>query len=156
MRLWSIHPKYLDRQGLLACWREGLLAQNVLLGNTKGYKNHPQLIRFKKDTLNNTMEHIGQYLYNIWFEAHKRGYNFNIDKIESLNIHLKINVTQGQIEYEFEHLQKKLWTRNIEKRTENCKMRFYDFEGFAEKEKIQPHPLFNVVEGEIEKWEKIK
>jgi len=30
MRLWTIHPKYLDRQGLLALWREALLAQKVL------------------------------------------------------------------------------------------------------------------------------
>jgi Pyrimidine dimer DNA glycosylase (EC 3.2.2.17)/DNA-(apurinic or apyrimidinic site) lyase (EC 4.2.99.18) len=48
MRLWSIHPKYLDVQGLLGLWREGLLAQKVLLGETKGYRNHPQLIRFKR------------------------------------------------------------------------------------------------------------
>ncbi|WP_368086417.1 pyrimidine dimer DNA glycosylase/endonuclease V [Nitrosomonas sp. Nm34] len=26
MRLWSIHPKYLDAKGLLALWREGLQA----------------------------------------------------------------------------------------------------------------------------------
>jgi hypothetical protein len=34
MRLWSLHPKHLDRQGLLAVWREGLLAQEVLRGET--------------------------------------------------------------------------------------------------------------------------
>ena len=27
MRIWSVHPKHLDRQGLAACWREALLAQ---------------------------------------------------------------------------------------------------------------------------------
>ena len=43
MRLWSLHPKYLDKLGLLGLWRESLLAQKVLLGKTKGYKNHPQL-----------------------------------------------------------------------------------------------------------------
>nr|WP_243687290.1 pyrimidine dimer DNA glycosylase/endonuclease V [Methanobacterium formicicum] len=47
MRLWSLHPKYLDVKGLVALWREGLLARAVLKGKTKGYTNHPQLIRFK-------------------------------------------------------------------------------------------------------------
>ena len=47
MRLWSIHPKYLDRQGLIALWREALLAQAVLSGKTRGYRNHPQLERFR-------------------------------------------------------------------------------------------------------------
>ena len=43
MRLWSIHPRYLDSMGLVALWREALLAQAVLRGETKGYKFHPQL-----------------------------------------------------------------------------------------------------------------
>jgi hypothetical protein len=54
MRLWSIHPGYLDAKGLVALWREALLAQNVLLRNTKGYKKHPQLEQF-----NNTSNPIG-------------------------------------------------------------------------------------------------
>ena len=41
MKLWSIHPKYLDAKGLVALWREALLAQKVLDGKTEGYKNHP-------------------------------------------------------------------------------------------------------------------
>ena len=47
MRLWSLHPAYLDTKALVACWREGLLTRKVLLGNTQGYRNHPQLQRFK-------------------------------------------------------------------------------------------------------------
>jgi hypothetical protein len=43
MRLWSLHPQYLDPQGLVALWREALLAQAVLRGKTRGYKHHPQL-----------------------------------------------------------------------------------------------------------------
>lgn len=46
MRIWSVHPSLLDAKGLVACWRETLLAQKVLQGLTKGYKNHPQLDRF--------------------------------------------------------------------------------------------------------------
>jgi hypothetical protein len=30
MRIWSLHPKYLDSKGLVALWRESLLAKNVL------------------------------------------------------------------------------------------------------------------------------
>jgi len=47
MRIWSLHPKYLDTKGLVELWRETLLAKHVLEGKTKGYKNHPQLNRFK-------------------------------------------------------------------------------------------------------------
>ena len=47
MRLWSLDPAHLDRQGLVACWREALLAQAVLAGRTRGYRHHPQLERFR-------------------------------------------------------------------------------------------------------------
>jgi len=47
LRLWSIHPKYLDYKGLVAVWREGLLAKRVLMGETKEYRDHPQLLRLK-------------------------------------------------------------------------------------------------------------
>ncbi len=79
MRLWTIHPGYLDRKGLVALWREGLLAQSVLLGNTKGYKNYPQLTRFKNT--DNPIGAIGNYLSAVVDEADKRGHNFNRDKI---------------------------------------------------------------------------
>jgi hypothetical protein len=36
MRLWTLHPKYLDARGLVALWREALLAQKVLRGATRG------------------------------------------------------------------------------------------------------------------------
>ena len=41
MRLWTLHPQYLDPRGLVALWREALLAQKVLLGRTRGYRAHP-------------------------------------------------------------------------------------------------------------------
>ncbi|HKX52383.1 MAG TPA: pyrimidine dimer DNA glycosylase/endonuclease V [Nitrosospira sp.] len=37
MRLWTLHPRYLDTKGLVAAWREALLAQKVLSGLTSGY-----------------------------------------------------------------------------------------------------------------------
>ena len=48
VRIWSLHPDHLDRQGLTACWRETLLAQAVLAGRTRGYTRHPQLARFQE------------------------------------------------------------------------------------------------------------
>ncbi|MEM2757492.1 MAG: pyrimidine dimer DNA glycosylase/endonuclease V, partial [Sulfolobales archaeon] len=83
MRLWSLHPRYLDRAGLVALWGEGILAQKVLEGRTRGYVNHPQLIRFK-----NTPEPllaIGTYLYNVYLEGLRRGYKFNPYKIKIYN-----------------------------------------------------------------------
>ena len=47
MRLWSVRPSLLDRAALVACWREALLAQQVLAGLTRGYTRHPQLERFR-------------------------------------------------------------------------------------------------------------
>lgn len=44
MRLWSLHPSLLDRAALIAGWREALLAQKVLRGQTTGYRHHPQLV----------------------------------------------------------------------------------------------------------------
>ena len=95
MRLWSIHPEYLDAKGLVALWREGLLAQRVLLGETKGYKNHPLLIRFKK--IDNSLGAIASYLRYVAKEAEKRGYKFNSNKIIDRRINEKILVNNGQI-----------------------------------------------------------
>ncbi len=141
MRIWSIHPKYLDRQGLLALWRESLLAKKVLEGNTKGYKNHPQLIRFKKSK--SPVETIDFYLNKVWEEAKRRGYKFDESKFTKQKENFLLEVTNEQIEYEFKHLLKKLEKRDIEK-----------FETIKYIENIDAHPLFKIVQGKIEKWEK--
>src|ERR1700748_894 len=102
MRLWSLHPKYLDPQGLVALWRETLLAQKVLAGKTKGYRNHPQLLRFKEEA--KPLACIGTYLMFIHAEAKSRGYNFDgakILKTLSPKSKKKMRVTNGQMEYEF-------------------------------------------------------
>ncbi len=75
MRLWSIHPQYLDPQGLVALWREALLAQAVLRGETRGYRNHPQLERFKEHAA--PLAAISHYLQAVYAEATRRGYRFN-------------------------------------------------------------------------------
>ncbi len=140
MRIWSIHPKYLDTKGLVALWRETLLAKNVLEGNTKGYKNHPQLIRFKNS--DNPINAINQYLSAVYQESQARGYNFNIAKFGVGFQPQTLFVTKGQIEYEMEHLLKKLKIRDFNKYNQLINL-----------QNIEPHPLFKIVEGEIENWE---
>ena len=143
MRIWSLHPKYLDSKGLVALWRETLLAKNVLEGKTKGYKNHSQLNRFKKSK--NPIDSINQYLYAVYNEALERGYNFNKDKINRNFSHLNLTVTKGQLNFEIGHLLSKLKKRNRIKYNELNKLTTID-----------PHPMFNLVEGGIEDWEAIK
>ena len=145
MRLWSIHPKYLDSKGLVALWREGLLAKKVLEGKAKGYKNHPQLERFKN--FPNPILAINSYLYYVLKEAQKRGYRFNRQKIKIKKIlKRKIPVTNGQKEFEFQHLLLKLKRRD--------KKQYFYLLKFKRNGKILVNPLFYVVRGKKEKWEK--
>jgi len=141
MRLWSLHPSYLDTKGLLAVWREGLLAQKVLAGKTRGYRNHPQLLRFKEHPF--PRRAIGHYLLEVWKEADRRGYSFTKDKVKNAKGTLKkIAVTTGQLRYEWEHLRKKL------KKRDPAKLR-------ALKGKPRLHPNFRTVPGPIADWEKV-
>ncbi len=142
MRLWSIHPSYLDAKGLVALWREGLLAQKVLQGQTKGYRNHPQLVRFKNTK--NPLGAIADYLRGVLDEADNRGYNFDRSKIINKQFRGTIPVTSGQLTYEFKHLSTKLKTRDNELYLKLIKI-----------EKIECHPLFNVIHGDVEDWEVI-
>jgi hypothetical protein len=134
MRLWSLHPKNLDRMGLLAVWREGLLAQAVLAGKTKGYRNHPQLERFMGKP-----GAIQAYLIEIWEEGKRRGYSFDRRKIGPCSFRGKIRVTEGQIGFELAHLKKKV------------EMRAPNFLAGLSKE---VNPVFKVVPGPVERWER--
>lgn len=140
MRLWSIHPGYLDAKGLVALWREGLLAQKVLLGETVGYRNHPQLTRFRN--CGNSLGAIASYLRCIEKEAKKRGYDFNSNKIIKRKTRVKLLVSSGQIEYEFKHLLGKLRTRDPDL-----------FGKLKNVRRVKVHPLFSKKKGDIEKWE---
>ena len=142
MRIWSLHPKYLDTKGLVALWRETLLAQNVLAGNTKGYKNHPQLDRFKETS--NPMGAIGAYLKAIAKEATLRGYSFDKTKINNQPFEKTIKVTDSQLAYEHSHLLKKLKIRDKDR-----------YKSFYKIKNIDTHPLFVVVEGDVEPWESV-
>src|SRR5262245_20567108 len=110
MRLWSLHPKYLDPQGLVALWRETLLAQAVLRGRTRGYRSHPQLDRFKRHKTPLTV--ISLYLSEIHAEAQTRGYDFDRSKFKVARNSVTLAVTRGQMRHEWQHLLKKLKVRN--------------------------------------------
>ena len=139
MRLWSLHPSALDPAGLVALWREGLLAQQVLLGRTKGYRFHPQLQRFRESR--NPVTAISTYLWSVVDEARARGYHFDSSKIARRRSAVSLTVTRGQLEFERQHLRKKLWLR--------------DRNRFRRLKTARPaaHPMFRVVPGRTEPWE---
>ncbi|WP_298489833.1 pyrimidine dimer DNA glycosylase/endonuclease V [uncultured Rothia sp.] len=165
MRIWSLHPCLLDRRALVACWRETLLAQKVLRGLTRGYTNHPQLIRFRAHP--QPLEAVAAYLSGLADEADARGYSFNraligagehgavengADKTESPYASVAlIPVPLGQLEYELAFLQHKVagrdpeWEHRLNKR-------------LAARGELAAcaHPLFEAVPGAIEPWEKTK
>ena len=140
MRLWTLHPKYLDARGLVALWREALLAQAVLGGQTRGYTKHPQLIRFR-DTAS-PVESIAFYLQAVHAEATDRGYSFNETKIAYSGCSEPIAATLGQIDYEWAHLKTKLRVRSPSwlARLIHCSH-------------PEPHPLFHLVPGAVAEWE---
>jgi hypothetical protein len=141
MRLWSIHPKHLDARGLVALWREALLAQKVLLGATRGYRNHPQLDRFK--AASDPAGAIGAYLRVVFAESRRRGYAFSEGKIAREKRSGKIPVTRGQVEYEWAHFRRKLKERAPEVLARLRKTPFPEI-----------HPSFRLREGEVEDWER--
>ncbi len=142
MRLWSVHPHYLDAKGLVALWREGLLALNVLQGKTKGYKNHPQLERFK--AADDPVTAIACYLHGVVDEAERRGYAFKREKLPEQKACSSIAVHTGQLAYEVEHLLGKLKVRDMER-----------YEALRALAEVETHPLFYTVEGGVEAWEVI-
>jgi hypothetical protein len=141
MRIWSLHPRYLDQKGLVACWRETLLAQKVLTGATAGYRNHPQLVRFRAQE--DPLAAVGAYLQGLHEEATTRGYNFNAAKIlVDGSVAPPLGVTDGQLVFEAGHLRAKLAVRDP--------ARIADLPALP-----QPHPLFRVVAGGVEEWERV-
>lgn len=144
MRLWSINFKYLDAKGLVALWRESLLAKHVLEGKTKGYTNHPQLQRFKESK--SPLTSINTYLYYVYEESKSRGYHFSKEKIDQkkIDLKLKLSVTSQQISYEFDHLLSKLQQRDIER-----------YRQIKDIKRKQCCPMFNKISGKIESWEVI-
>ena len=142
MRLWSLHPRYLDATGLVALWRETLLAPAVLHGQTRGYRHHPQLRRFQQCT--DPPAAIAAYLWPVHAEATRRGYRFDATKIRSSKTAPAIDVTDGQLAYEWRHLLAKLRVRALDWLAQ-----------IDQDSPPQVHPLFAVVPGGIAPWEVI-
>jgi Pyrimidine dimer DNA glycosylase len=141
VRLWSVHPKYLDARGLVALWREALLAQAVLRRRTIGYVHHPQLHRFRAHGA--PCGAIAEYLRGVHAEAETRGYAFARGKISRAPCADDLAVTRGQLMHEWNHLLAKLAIRDPEWRH---RLEFV--------KRPQPHPLFRIVAGDVEDWEK--
>ncbi|MER2526426.1 MAG: pyrimidine dimer DNA glycosylase/endonuclease V [Candidatus Competibacter denitrificans] len=140
MRLWSLHPQYLDAKGLVALWREGLLAQVVLNNLTKGYQHHPQLLRFRG--CQNPVSQIAYYLSVVCDEASRRGYRFNQRKIGAIAQLEPMTVPCGQLAYEWRHLCAKL---EIRAPTWLAQL--------PETQLPKPHPLFQQIAGGTAAWE---
>ena len=148
MRLWSLHPSLLDRRALVADWREGLLAQKVLLGQTTGYTRHPQLQRFRATS--DPVGFVTAYLHGVADEGDRRGYSFDRSRLARPRDTepRSITVTTGQLRYEFEFLLQKVLARDPEwARTA--------LDG-TDPDAAPAHPLFAVVPGDVAEWERIK
>lgn len=141
MRLWSLHPRYLDRQGLLALWREALLARAVLRGETRGYRHHPQLNRFQAQPSPRLA--ISAYLASVHAEATARGYRFDASKVGQVRAVPAIAVADGQLALEWAHLRAKLAARSPEV-----------LQSWEKTDVPACHPLFQIEAGPVATWEK--
>ena len=141
MRLWSLHPQHLDAKGLVALWREGLLAQRVLQGRTRGYTQHPQLERFRASA--DPQAAIASYLAAVHAESLVRGYQFNLELIAPVRTQAQLAVSDGQLRYEWQHLLAKLQRRAPQLNAQQAALTL-----------PEPHPLFEIVPGPIATWER--
>ncbi|HEX5004418.1 MAG TPA: pyrimidine dimer DNA glycosylase/endonuclease V [Gemmatimonadales bacterium] len=141
MRLWSVHPRYLDARGLVALWREALLAQAVLRGRTRGYRHHPQLQRFRAQP--SPRAAIADFLRAVHAEAARRGYAFDARRIGPARGGHPIAVTRGQLRYEWGHLMAKLEVRDPGLHRRLARLR-----------RPEPHPSFRLVPGGVAEWER--
>ena len=141
MRLWSLHPKYLDSRGLVALWREALLAKAVLQGKTRGYRHHPQLERWR--ATRDPVAGLNAYLAEVLEESLVRGYRFDRRKVGHRLARASVPVTRGQVALEWAHLMRKLRHRDPARHR-------------ALKSVVRPavHPSFRVVPGPAADWER--
>jgi hypothetical protein len=140
VRIWTLHPRHLDAAGLVALWREGLLARAVLTGFTRGYRHHPQLTRFRAEA--RPIACLDTYLSAVCDEADRRGYRFDRSKLGRARVRGKVTATRDQLDFEWIHLQRKLGRR----------VRPPVFADTASRP--SPHPLFCVVRGPVAGWER--
>jgi hypothetical protein len=142
MRLWSLHPRLLDTRALVAQWREGLLALAVAKGKTRGYRHHPQMTRFMRGR--HPARLIESYLRAVLAEADARGFAFDPAKLTGPCSRVHLTVTRGQLDYEWQHLLRKLHRRDRARWSRQWRAR------------PAPHPIFRVVPGPVEDWERVR
>lgn len=140
MRLWSLHPRYLDSKGLVALWREALLARAVLRNRAAGYRHHPQLDRFRAHP--SPVAAINAYLAGVYAEACRRGFRFDATRILGPRTTRRIVVARGQLDFEWAHLRKKLRARAPT--------------AYRATRALRPaaHPIFRVTAGPVSDWER--
>ncbi len=141
MRIWTLHPRYLDGRGLTALWRETLLAREVLRGRTAGYRHHPQLERFR--AMPRPLSAINRYLREVHRESMRRGYKFDPSKLARDGAGARIRATSGQLEHEWRHLMRKLRGRSPA-----------EYRRWRKVDSPECHPVFDVVQGPVEAWER--
>jgi len=141
MRLWTVHPSYLDAAGLTAAWREGLLAKAVLGRRTIGYRHHPQLERFR--ATKRPLAAINTYLAGLLAEAQSRGYHFDEAKVGRVTRSVRIHATVGQLAHEWVHLLAKLRRRAPAR-----------FAALRRVRRPRAHPMFVLMPGVVAIWEK--
>ena len=141
MRLWTVHPRYLDARGLVALWREALLARAVLRGRTRGYRHHPQLERFR--ARRDPVAAINAYLDGVYDEARRRGYRFDAKKLGRRRSRGRMEETAGQLAWEWKHLARKLKARSPEVYREIGRV-----------QRPTAHPLFTIRPGGVAPWER--
>ncbi len=139
MRLWTLHPRHLDSLGLVAVWREALLAKAVLQHRTRGYRNHPQLTRFRDHP--RPVAAINTYLAGVLVEARRRGYRFDARKARGPRTSVRIRASSGQLAYEWSHLLEKL-----------CRRAPQVYRA-AQDEQPSAHELFRLTRGPVARWE---
>jgi hypothetical protein len=140
MRLWTVHPRHLDAAGLVAVWREALLARAVLRGKTRGYRHHPQLDRFRAH--GRPLDCIDAFLAGLHAESVARGYRFSARKFRRPARRVALVETRGQLLHEWAHLKRKLKRRSPARYREALAAR------------PAAHPLFRVVAGGVRPWER--
>lgn len=141
MRLWTVHPRYLDPRGLVALWREALLARAVLRGRTSGYRHHPQLERFQSRP--DPVAALNAYLRVVYEEGARRGYRFDASKLGRVSGRGRIPATAGQLAYEWAHLKRKLKARSPDV-----------YRQLRRTARPVAHPLFVIRPGPVAPWER--
>jgi hypothetical protein len=142
VRLWTLHPCYLDAKGLVTLWREALLAQKVLQGRTMGYRHHPQLFRFQQQS--QPVAVLAAYLSGILKESKARGYHFDGRKISRIRYQGTIVESDGQLLYEWNHLKRKLRKRDYQR-----------YRLLKSLQKPASHSLFRIISGPCQDWERV-